>query len=410
MTTGKKLFTFLGAGDCAAFTPNGKRFATAGGGDGLKVRDAITGKEIHTLTEYVDIRGTHSLVFSPDGRCLAGVRTDLSKLFYRSAGDIKVWEMPNQPEGRILKKRGFTVAIHPDGKRIVMGEAPKNLDVNKDEWEKLRLCIMDIRTGRKLLTLEESNEFIDSGKVIFSRNGECIACAEAKRATVWDAKTGKKLLVLPGARGCVAFSPDGKRLATGGKNETIIVWSARSGRKVRALKGKLGRVHSVVFSPGGKRIAAAGDKNTIIWDAINGRKLLTGAGKGEGRGLAFSPSGSYIAVVGELQAVKVLDVATGIVVKTFRGHPGVISNLAFSPDGCRLAVSVGLPTPISPGETKIWDMRTGQEILTLRGHTSQVVDVAFSPDGKWLTTASLSEVIIWDGRPSATQTRAHRRR
>ncbi len=96
---------------------------------------------------------------------------------------------------------------------------------------------------------------------------------------VWDAATGQEILTLKGHTGAVcsvAFSPDGKRLASASRDETVKVWDAATGQEILTLKGHTGDVSSVAFSPDGQRLASAScDKTVKVWDAGTGQETLT---------------------------------------------------------------------------------------------------------------------------------------
>jgi WD40 repeat protein len=151
----------------------------------------------------------------------------------------------------------------------------------------------------------------------------------------------------------VAFSADGKRLASAGEDKTVKVWDAQTGQEQLTLKGHADRVYSVAFSPDGKRIASASwDMTVKVWEAQTGQEQLT-----------------------------------------LKGHAGRVHSVAFSPDGKRLA-SAG------DGTVRLWDADAGQQVLALQGHTDRVWSVAFSPDGKRLASGGYKsgkpcEVKVW---------------
>jgi WD40 repeat protein len=231
--------------------------------------------------------------------------------------------------------------------------------------------------------------------VAFSPDGKRLATASNdKTAKVWDAESGKELLTLRGhadnVRG-VAFSSDGKRLATASNDKTAKVWDAESGQELLTLRGHSKLVSGVAFSPDGKRLATASwDQTAKVWDAETGKELsgLTLRGHSDKvRGVAFSLDGKRLATASWDQTAKVWDAESGKELLTLRGHSGPVNKVAFSPDGKRLA------TASEDQTAKVWDAETGKELLTLRGHSGSVNKVAFSPDGKRLATANAGKTV-----------------
>jgi WD40 repeat protein/serine/threonine protein kinase len=194
----------------------------------------------------------------------------------------------------------------------------------------------------------------------------------------------------------VAFSPDGKRLASGGLDNTLKVWDAATGQETFTLKGHDGRVTSVAFSPDGKRLASGGWDNTLkVWDVFTGQETLTlkgHSGAAADLSVAFSPDGRRIASGSQGgMTLKIWDATTGQETLTLKGHTGGVTSVAFSPDGKRLA-------SVSDDATlKVWDAATGKETVTLKGHTSSLLSVAFSSDGKRLASGGWDEKVkVWD--------------
>jgi WD40 repeat protein len=252
-------------------------------------------------------------------------------------------------------------------------------------------------TQQELLTLKRHTT--GAGWVAFSPDGKRLASADFQTITVWDGGTGRELLTIKGAAGPVVFSPDGTRLA--GQTEhwasikpgELKVWDARTGQELLIIKGA---TCPAAFSPDGTRLAGsawdfAGNMPTGIkvWDARTGQELLALKGHPNGiRGLAFNSDGKRIASA-DYKTIRVRDAGTGQGLLAFGGHSSDIGKLAFSPDGKRLAT-------VSTDETvKLWDSSTGQELLSLK--TGPVDDVAFSPDGKRLASASHDDTVkLWD--------------
>lgn len=228
--------------------------------------------------------------------------------------------------------------------------------------------------------------------VAYSPDGTLIASIENfdGETKVWDADAYELLYTLPGEPGAfgfdVAFSPDGKLIATAITTK-VILWDVASGQKVFSLDGELAEpvstnvlVH-IAFSPDGKRLAIANmDGKPRVFDLATRAEALSFAGHaGSCEGIAYSPDGSKLATSDVTGAIKIWDARTAEEL-LFLKHDGFIHSVVFSPDGMRLA-SVS-----ETGTIKVWDAATGNELLRLQGGLSGIYDVAFTPDGKSLLT------------------------
>jgi WD40 repeat protein/KaiC/GvpD/RAD55 family RecA-like ATPase len=222
--------------------------------------------------------------------------------------------------------------------------------------------------------------------VAWSPDGKRLATANEEDTRVWDAETGKEMLTLSGhsspARS-VAWSPDGKRLVTGSNDGTAKVWDAETGKEVLTLSGHSRLVRSVAWSPDGKRLATANGKNTKVWDAETGKEVLTLSGHSTYVwSVAWSPDSRRLATADGLATAKVWDVETCRELRTVRGQ-----SVAWSPDGKRLATNMA----------KVWDAESGKELLTLSGHREAVFSLVWSPDRKRLATGSNDNTAkVWD--------------
>ncbi|NEO45783.1 MAG: hypothetical protein F6K55_17290 [Moorea sp. SIO4A3] len=183
----------------------------------------------------------------------------------------------------------------------------------------------------------------------------------------------------------VAFSPDGKRLATVSSDNTAIIWD-NQGNQIAVLTGHQDRVLSVVFSPDGKRLATASssEKTARIWDNQGNQLALLRGHEHRVDSLAFSPDGKRLATASSSEKTARIWDNQGNQLALLRGHQDSVLSVTFSWDGKSLA------TASEDNTARIWDTK-GNQLAVLRGHQDPVDSVAFSPDGKRLATASSSE-------------------
>jgi WD40 repeat protein len=195
----------------------------------------------------------------------------------------------------------------------------------------------------------------------------------------------------------VAFSTDGRPIASGGHDGCVRIWDAASGRELLTLRGHTGPIEKVAYSPDGRTIASASHDQTIrVWDAETGQGIHTLQGHTRrANGVAFSPDGKLLASAAGRYGdrggeIKVWDAHSGKELRSFPGYPSVEAGVCFSPDGRRLASA--WPADV----IRIWDPMTGREFLSLKGHTGEIRSIAFSPDGQFLASGSTDNTArIW---------------
>jgi WD40 repeat protein len=427
--TGQLLHTLKGHTDlitALAYHPQRNLLASAGHDKVIRLWDLDTGKEVRTLKGHT--AHVSSLAFSPDGTLLASGGGDRT---------VRLWPWEANPAQPARVLEGHTaevaaVAFAPDGKRLASGSHDKTIKL----WS--------VADGKEEKTLQGHKGEVDC--LAFNPHGDVLASgggqgSQRGEVRTWDVGAGKPLnlryglshrtvglaygphgtLAAAGNDGlvrlwdhnlageahtfrgdpqlvyAVAFSPDGRHLASAGLSGRVSLWNRSGGLETFALPAS-GTLNAVAFGPAGKRLFAAGrgpEASVLAWDLDEPSSpptVLKGH-TGNVLCLALAPDGSLLATGGDDRTVRVIDLrAPEKPAVVLQGHAGPVSALAFRPDGGLLATASGADDAI-----RLWDPATGTLHKLLHGQTNGVQALAFSRDGKFLAGAGLGGTIrVWD--------------
>ncbi len=383
----KNLAVLPGPINSLALSPDGKTVVSGGWGQTIKVCDMATGRRLMTIPRAHGGREIFCVAFSPDGKRIVSGDDN---------GEVNVWDVDSGKE--VMKLEGpkswtFSPAFSPDGKRIVSGGYDRDTG-------SITIKLWDALSGAELITIAQGGqapgEFGESEtapySLAFSPDGKRIVSG-GKVTKVWDVNSGDEVMTLNGGSP-VLYSPDSKFIVSCKDNE-IKILDATTGSEMMTLRGHDGPIDSIAFSPDSKYIISGGMDNMIkVWDVASGRELRTLRGhEGFVTSVAFTSDGMQIVSGSWDGTIKLWDVASRREQTRLLGHEGVVASIAFSPDGKRIV------SRSDNGEVKVWDVASATDVMTLRGGRGlSICSTAFSPDGKRIASLSedLAAIKVWD--------------
>jgi WD40 repeat protein len=358
---------------CLAFSPDGKALASGATENSIHLFEVATGREIRRFTG--PRAGVACLAFAGNGKLLAARALD---------GKVYLWDTASgkhrhSQDGNPGNQADLTVS--PDGNLVALGKGRA-------------VVILEAASGKQLHRFGGHAGTVQT--LALSPDGRTLASAAGTTVHLWDIQKGKERRRIDNVyAGRLAFSPDGKTLATTGAGNQVRLWDTGTGKELLGRPGPEGQVCSVRFSPDGRFLATAdaGDSRPAavrFWDTASGNEVHVCRGQGfESRCLLFAPDGKTLLASELFDSVREWNVAAGKQRRQFRVGPSAsryenqLYAAALSPEGTSLtALSRSRSNLKQPWTLVVWNLSTGERRATRQTWGNNASVPILSPDGK----------------------------
>jgi eukaryotic-like serine/threonine-protein kinase len=356
------------------YSPDGTMIATCGRRDGrVLLWDARTGAPLGTITVWKDDEiEIHRMDWSSDSRLLVTAT---------KSEETAVWDAKTGACAQKFKEFAYTPVFSPDGAMVAAAT-----------HDGRRITLFDVATGKVIREFNGPDSY--QTRIAFSHDGRRLASTTSKGAIyVWDRETGPLWhrpdeTHKPKAT-WVSFSPDDRMLLTSGSGGLAKLWDAATGKELRTLQGHGGSVGCARFTPDGARaITASADRTVRVWDVTTGEQLwmLDGFPMGVGF-IGLDPSGlSFVANTLDNAAV-VRPVMPVQERHTFKNREAPVNSVAFSADGKLLATGAGNGANKPDGNVVLWDTATCDRFRSIETGSRFVLSICFLPGAQRLAFA-----------------------
>jgi len=332
---------------------------------------------------------TRDLLFvgwSPDGKLIAS--------YSGADGRIKVW---NANTGQLLWDiknlllKPDVPLKNPDGSLLASGVKGESFQIREAQSGKTIWTIKDGSTSPERVPSPDGSMIAERGRY----GDACVKIFEAR-----SNKLIRRLEGHPGIVHAIAFSPDGKLIASAGGDKLIRFWDAQTGAVTKILAKHTGKIVSLAFSGDGQRLISNSEDGTVqIWNVNDGSLLTNELHKedwvSEVRYVAFSPKGNLIVSAHEDSTIKVWDGTRGRLLRVIKGRFEDLRVAVFSPDASLIATGYDS----SDSRVELWSVRSGRLVARLGKDSDYVHSLAFSQDGSMIVTGHLADDIkVWSTR------------